>query len=159
MTKEEKDSKIQDLFDSHQDYFNYSGLILGLNCKFAPKMFHFKKGRVEEGKVIGLFKSELKDNLPIYIVKVNKEYDLEEEGLYLYNVDEHYSTNYEQDDSGRYLVPVSELTQIHYKPVEKNVKIESEDCDLSEMTLKDYAAIHLKKPCSEKEWLNNIIKQ
>jgi len=41
---------------------------------------------------------------------------------------------------------------------EMKLDVASEDCPLSEMTVKDLAAIMLMKPVSDKSWLNIIIK-
>ncbi len=84
-------------------------------------------------------------------------------------------------NSETYLVPVSELELVAGQPtpgivqmtVTKKPKIsidtilnkkqvtesfkEQEDAHYSEMTLRDLAAIFLKKPVSNKQWLNNLI--
>ena len=76
-----------------------------------------------------------------------------------------------------YLIPISELEIVSTKatvkvekkePVkniistsvlEEGFQKEKEDAHYSEMTIRDFAAIFLKQPVSNKKWLNNIINQ
>jgi hypothetical protein len=72
----------------------------------------------------------------------------------------------------RYLIPVSELMKVS-APVEKKVATSKQldlntffseiidpdqDVPLDQMTVRDLAAILLKKPVSNKKWLNDLIK-
>lgn len=102
--------------------------------------------------------------------------------------DEEYEKTAELDPGKvRYLVPLSELIVIkRYTPEEVNptakeeiiletdaekeiiensdfdfdspVKLTDKETPITEMTIRDFAAIILKKPVSKKEWLNEIIK-
>jgi hypothetical protein len=44
-------------------------------------------------------------------------------------------------------------------PFENNSQPVVEDAPYSEMTIRDYIAIHTGKPVSSKGWLNELIKQ
>jgi len=101
---------------------------------------------------------------------------------------EEYEKSTELDPAKvRYLIPLSELIVIkRYTPEEVNptqkeevimetdaekeiiensdfdfdspVKLTDKESPITEMTIRDFAAIILKKPVSRKEWLNEIIK-
>jgi hypothetical protein len=79
----------------------------------------------------------------------------------------------------RYLIPIADLINVTEHHNKKEVKVEpikdvtyevekeeqfldgpssGEDVPYDAMTLRDYAAIHLKLPVSNKKWLNQIIK-
>lgn len=97
------------------------------------------------------------------------------------NFREEYPTSEPDPISGhkRYFVPIVELvimTKPETKmlrtvttPEVKTVERESSASELAmtppdeadpltkEMTIRDYAAIHMRKPCSKKEWLNQLI--
>jgi transcriptional regulator len=45
------------------------------------------------------------------------------------------------------------------KDVEISLSDDDDDIPLSEITIKDLAAIMLMKPVSKKEWLNDLVKQ
>jgi hypothetical protein len=97
------------------------------------------------------------------------------------NFREEYPTSDPDPITGhkRYFVPISELILVT-KPEPKmlrtitspEVKTEERESNASElamtppdevdpltkdMTIRDYAAIHMRKPCSKKEWLNQLI--
>ena len=66
-----------------------------------------------------------------------------------------------------YLVPVAELVKIDKASVlnknksiadiSLNIADPEIDCPINAMTVRDLAAILLKKPVSQKDWLNRII--
>ena len=74
------------------------------------------------------------------------------------------------DSALRYLIPVSELVKV--KAPAKTIAERSgvqitefdqfssimEDAPMSDMTIRDLAAILLQKPISTKSWLNDLIK-
>lgn len=95
-----------------------------------------------------------------------------------------YNPNFEQeyyfvpktDDKGydRYFVPLTEFELVsgiptpgsmlypkkqEYSKTVPMVKKEYEDCHYNELTARDHACIQLKVAESNKEWLNNLIKQ
>ncbi len=90
----------------------------------------------------------------------------------MFRFNPHYDEEYEKTEPAanghfRYLVPVSELIKIDVQqPVEEPVgqfpdfdEIMDPDMDapLDQVTIRDLAAIMLKKPVSNKKWLNDII--
>ncbi len=108
--------------------------------------------------------------------------------LYRLRYNPHYNTEYEklpaveEGKSDRYIIPIAELVLIQKDPIGPDVAFEvaesspklktntqaelefpklmdpNLDAPFEQMTLRDYAAIHLKKSCSTKAWLNDIIK-
>jgi hypothetical protein len=69
----------------------------------------------------------------------------------------------------RYLVPVSELIKVNApdkKEPAKQLSVEffkdmmdpNTDAPIDQLTIRDLAAILLKKPVSQKKWLNEIVK-
>lgn len=106
--------------------------------------------------------------------------------LYRWRWNPHFEQEYENTDkqgentsSRRYLVPVSELELIEEKQTTEERKEEKEEAPLSnnikekapefilsdqsldlpirDMTMRDFAAIMLRRPCSQKQWLNELI--
>jgi len=93
--------------------------------------------------------------------------------LYKWRYNPHYEEEYEKTEPAanghfRYLVPISELVKIEFD-VQENTEtgmfpnfeeIMDPDLDspISQLTIRDVAAILLKKPVSHKNWLNEIIK-
>lgn len=94
------------------------------------------------------------------------------------NYKEEYVTSDSDGKSTRYYVPISELvivtkpelknlsTKIENTTVERESKISELLCKpfdittdplVKELTIRDYAAIHMKKPISNKLWLNELI--
>jgi hypothetical protein len=83
--------------------------------------------------------------------------------------EDEYDTTPTTDSALRYLIPVSELVKV--KAPAKTVATRAGvavtefedfsnllDCPVSEMTVRDLAAILLKKPVSNKSWLNDLVK-
>lgn len=176
---EDKRSKIAKLRERHQPVFEALGVPEAI---FIPKMAYKPTGKDE--KHLGFFPSELSKDSDIYTEFVSRENDSEdpERTLYKLRHNPHYATEYEQTlpknpgetSSIRYLVPVSELVVIHSEMIlngEQGQKQQREqmesfpmvdpetDPPFSTMTLRDYAAIKLRVPESNKPWLNDMIKK
>lgn len=180
---EDKRSKIAKLREKHQPVFEALGVP---DAVFIPKMAYKPAGKDE--KHLGFFPSELGKEADIYTEFVSRENNSEdpERTLYKLRHNPHYATEYEQTlpktpgetSSIRYLVPVSELVVVDSDrilgnqgaPVQniqtQQTQFESfpiidpeTDPPFSTMTLRDYAAIHMKTPQSNKEWLNVMIRQ
>jgi hypothetical protein len=95
------------------------------------------------------------------------------------NFREEYPTSEPDPVTGhrRYFVPIAELmlmTKPEPKMLRTTTEVKTEERESSanelamtppdeadpftrEMTIRDYAAIHMRKPCSKKEWLNQLI--
>jgi hypothetical protein len=151
---------------------------------FIPKSAYIPRGKNEH--YVSFFPSELTRKEDIYTEFVS--YDLTPEDpdrtLYKLRANPFFDEEYEktEDANFRYLVPVKELEKIvigdpeftensEFAELDSIVSLkpkaqESENLSsdptteikLSDITLKDFAAVMLKVPCSDKEWLNNLIK-
>ena len=152
---------------------------LGVSSFFlVGKMAYLDKGK----KVISFFQSEISKGQDIFIEFTNRFNVPEDANRVLYrwrfnpHFEEEYDKTLESDPSKvRYLVPIDELKVVKkYSPAviisttqtetEKETDFEfsmpdpEKDPLISELTIRDLAAILLQKPVSNKEWLNNIIK-
>lgn len=176
MTPQERKDKVKVLLDEHQEYFRLNDIV---DPAFIPKMAYRPKDKDE--KYLSFFTSELENNKEIYTEFVSVDYDSEDplRTLYMLPFNPHWKEEYEMITSSsgfqRHLVPTAELkviNDIKSRTPKKEVKkkeIKSikdfglmnpdEDCTLQNITLKDIAALWLKKPVSDKKWLNKIIKQ
>ena len=141
---------------------------------FIPKCAYVPKGMSELH--IGFFASEVKKGRDIYTEFTSIDLDPEDptRTLYKWRFNPHYEEEYEKTDPGpnghfRYLVPVSELIKVEIVPEEplaegnmfpdfEEIMDPDLDAPLSQLTVRDIAAIMLKKPVSSKKWLNDIIK-
>jgi hypothetical protein len=90
--------------------------------------------------------------------------------LYKWVFNPHWRTEYDvieatESIQERYMIPVSELRVVQ-QPVaqtQKEIKLPTLDLGPTDepfnmLTIRDLAAIMLKKPVSNKQWLNEIIK-
>jgi hypothetical protein len=94
--------------------------------------------------------------------------------LYKWKFNSFWSEEYEEVESDkpeiseRYLIPVSELVKVSTpektvapKQLEFNgfdeIMNTDQDAPLDQLTIRDLAAIMLKKPVSQKKWLNDLI--
>jgi len=176
LTSAERREKTEILIQEHLWKFDVLKIT---NPLFIPKSAYIPRGKNEH--FISFFPSELNRNEDIYTEFVS--YDLVSEDtertLYKLKVNPFYDEEYEKTDDAnfRYLVPVKELEKIVIsnpdaefselddlitlkKPetkIETNVYDELTDIPLSEISVRDFAAIMLKKPISNKDWLNKLI--
>ena len=180
-TTEEKRELSKKLFKKHEPIFKEIGLEDPL---FIPKMNYYHKSL--NCRVVGFFESELKFGRDIYVEYVDRYHKPEDPLRRLYKWAFSNPEKLEKDDSDKrfikYLVPVTDFVLIKQsvpeldlpwkddpndpiieKPIEKTVTASVEkrlsDMPISEMTVKDLVAILHRKPISEKDWLNEIIKQ
>jgi hypothetical protein len=159
LTTEDRKKRIADLRTKHQPVFELLGIPDAL---FFPKMAYYPKGGDE--KVLSFFPSELRKGYDIYTEFVSRDYTIEdsERTLWKWSYNPHWEEEYETtaDAQARCLIPVRELVKVQV-PTKNDLNFFSEedlDCSLSEMTVRDLAAILLKKPVSNKAWLNNLVK-
>jgi hypothetical protein len=143
---------------------------------FIPKMA-YKPAKKDE-KHITFFASEIERaeyyDVPknIYTEFVSSEYIPEDpkRTLYKWVFNPHWRTEYDvieatESIQERYMIPVSELRVVQ-QPVaqtQKEIKLPTLDLGPTDepfnmLTIRDLAAIMLKKPVSNKQWLNEIIK-
>ena len=166
---ESRYAKVQELRKYHQATLDAFGRP---DADFIPKMAYIPKGKEE--LCIGFFPSEMKRGVDFFTEFVDKNLQPEdpERKLYLWKYNQFWETEYEQVDNGSYvwaMVPVSELYVVDSKDYVTKVKTNefeligkavesiSEDAPISELTIKDLAAILLNKPCSDKPFLNKLI--
>ena len=164
-----RQEKTEELYAFHDWQFKLLGED---NPVFIPKCAYVPKGMGEQH--IGFFLSEVKKGKDIYTEFTSIDLDPEDptRTLYKWRFNPHYEEEYEKTEPAanghvRYLVPVSELIKIDVQqPVEEPVgqfpdfdEIMDPDMDapLDRVTIRDLAAIMLKKPVSNKKWLNDII--
>lgn len=162
-----RQEKTEELYAFHEWVFK----ILGEdNPVFIPKCAYVPKFMTEQH--IGFFLSEIKKGKDIYTEFTSIDLDPEDptRTLYKWRFNPHYEEEYEKTEPGanghfRYLVPVSELLKIERvkdEPVNEfpdfdEIMDPDLDAPLSQITVRDLAAIMLKKPVSNKKWLNDII--
>ena len=156
----------------------YGKLVYPRNSELYTSFFHSEISRGNDIYIEATTRDFVpeKEDRALYMWKFNPHFD------------EEYEKTVEIDASKiRYLVPLSELIVIkRYTPEEVNpttkeevivetdaekeiienkdfdfdspVKLTDKESPITEMTIRDFAAIMLKKPVSRKEWLNEIIK-
>jgi hypothetical protein len=166
--------KIADLRVKHQPLFDS---LDNKDALFYPKMAYLNsKGE----KIISFFPSEIGRGEDIYTEFVSRDYVSEDPDrkLYKWKYNPFFETEYDTTTPHpitgdiRYEIPINELIEVSNGDTEvpwytdeelANKEIEAvlpdSDIDLpmAEMTMRDYAAIHLAKPVSRKAWLNDII--
>ena len=150
---------------------------------FFPKMAYTPFGKSE--KHVAFFASEINKGQDVYLefCDINDTPEDPERKLYRWRFNPHFESEYEKTEPHattghcRYLIPIEELTVIKMNTPEppkmlstKTPEKKSEpqltlglntdvtDAPVSEMTIRDLAAILLKKPVSERVWLNDLIK-
>lgn len=165
---EDKKSKIARLRTKHQPVFDAMGIP---DAVYIPKMAYTPRGKDE--KHLGFFPSELRKGEDIYTEFVSAENDPEDPDRTLYRLrhNPHWETEYETtskpgDATVRYLIPIAELTKV--EGVQPSKKLDKDELSLVDpeldppyntMTLRDYAAIQLGVPESNKQWLNDMIRK
>lgn len=174
LKEKEKDykTKVAELREYHQETFNALGIP---DAYFYPKIAYRPKGKEELH--ISLFPSELRKGTDVYTEFVAGDTEPQDPNRTLWRLyfnphwEEEYDTTTPSDDPKmRYLIPVSELVKVTAPSkfnASANLKVTEfddfsnllqDDAPMSEMTIKDLAAILLKKPISNKKWLNDLVK-
>ena len=168
MKPSERKAKIKELYKEHAEYFRLNDIVDPI---YIPKMA-YRHGDKDE-KFIALFASELEHTNDMYTEFVSKEYESEDpkRTLYKINYNPHWLEEYEISTSSsgfkRHMIPIAELKVINDITSRNAPKITEvkdfglmnpdQDCTLSNVTLKDIAALWFKQPISDKKWLNKII--
>jgi hypothetical protein len=161
-TKEERSAIVAKMKDFH---FETMRRLTSKNIYFFPKVPYLGANGI---KVIGMFKSELeKAGDDVFVELVNKNYESldPKRTLYRFRHNPHFRQEYEmaQPNNERYNIPIDEL-EIVWKLPEiqaKEISIDTDNLDdsnIAQMTVRDLAAIMLKRPVSAKPWLNELIK-
>lgn len=163
---EERKAKVAELRKEHQPVFEALG---EPDALFYPKLAYRPEGK--DDPHMAFFVSELRRGVDIYTEFVGSNCDSEDPDrtLWKWNYNPHWEEEYDNTeglDNGplRYLVPVSELIKVKIPKANKVVEQLSledfglEDAPISDMTIRDLAAILLNKPVSTKKWLNDLLK-
>jgi hypothetical protein len=172
--KQWKKDKLTAIRDYHKDLINDLGIsVSDFNMK---KSFRDKHGR----EVVGIFSSEFERSKGFFFELITSDLDPEDPERKVYRVppNPNYEEEYEINQKNSYNVPLEELRVINpysaaiskfssvvtpEKTKEKTLNIQRievplEDAPYSEMTIRDYMAIHTGKPVSQKAWLNELVK-
>lgn len=138
--------------------------------------------------VVGIFPSEFKKTKGFFFELIDSDLNPADPERKVYRVpfNSAFEEEYELNAKGSYLVPVEELKVVHrssvaiskmsaftgtddsvFKVTQKAQEAVSnipkapalmEDAPYSDMTIRDYYAIHTHRPVSAKTWLNELIK-
>jgi len=164
--------KTEELFREHEYKFKLLDIE---NPLFIPKCAYKPYGGSD--LVLGFFPSELKRGVDIYteFTSIDLEPEDPKRTLYKLRHNPHYADEYEATEPNaqghvRYLVPVDELIKIEIKqedplpntgvfPNFDDIMDPNMDAPLNSMTIRDLAAIMLREPVSQKQWLNELIKK
>lgn len=162
--------KAVELLKHHEDVLKANDIE---NPVFIPKCAY--KPHDKDFLHIGFFPNELQKGQDIYTEFVSMDLIPEDPERTLYKLihNPHFEEEYELATSKsssyeRYLIPVSELIKIEFPKISTedtqsgfpdfDMDVEGDE-PLARMTIKDLAAILLKKPVSDKKWLNKIIEK
>jgi len=171
-TSVNRQEKTEELIKHHDWKFK---IIQEENPLFIPKCAYFPKGKTE--MCLGFFQSELRKGKDIYteFTSIDLEPEDPSRTLYKWRYNPHFEEEYDKTEpsansttSVRYLIPVSELIKIEIQQEESapsafpdfdEIIDPDSDAPLSQITVRDLAAIMLKKPVSNKKWLNDLISK
>lgn len=174
--KKYKTAILEEIRDDHQSLIDNLGVSRN---DFQMKMaFYDKQAR----NVVGIFSSEFKKEKGFYFELITREFEPADEHRTVYKIpfNPAFEEEYELNEKGSYLVPLEELRIVNpasvaisgasailetpkpstsHKPaVTYKAPAPMEDAPFSEMTIRDYYAIHAGKPVSSRTWLNELIK-
>jgi len=168
---EDRRTRTAELRKAHQEYFDINDIS---SAKYIGKLAYRPPGKDE--LFVGFFSNELRGSEDIYVEFTGKNLEIEdpERNLYVWKYNTHWEEEYEKTDPGpsgsfRYLIPVAELIKVQKalpKVEKKAIKTTDIDFELMDpdtdapfeaLTVRDLAAILLKKPVSNKQWLNKLI--
>ena len=165
--------KIDELRALHEPVFQKLGVE---NPLFIPRICYIPIGETEQ--VVSFFEQDFAKGRDIYTHFVSKGYESEDpkNRLWKWKYNPYFATEYKRSDphpetgNYRYIVPVDELELIddtylkaisHLSgsdfDIDDEIPNPNEDPSIELMTIRDLAAIMLKKPVSRKKWLNEII--
>jgi len=177
-----KKGKLEAIRNYHQTLIEDLGIS---RTDFNMKMpFYDKHGKV----VVGIFASEFKKEKGFYFELIDRKLEPADPERKVYRVapSSSFEEEYELNEKGSYLVPLEELRVVNKQAVAisnasavtatddvterttfkaNKTSVQAyrapaamEDAPYSDMTIRDYYAIHTGKPVSAKPWLNELIK-
>ena len=175
-----KARKTKEIRDYNADLINDLGV--------GPYDFNMKSQfRDEQGRlVVGIFSSEFRKPKGFFFELIDSDLNPIDPERKVYRVppSSSFEEEYELNAKGSYLVPLEELKVVHrssvaiskmsaftgteetvFKVTQKAQEVNipkapapMEDAPYSDMTIRDYYAIHTNRPVSAKSWLNDLIK-
>jgi hypothetical protein len=186
MSEEEKTKykaqKTKEIRDYNKDLIEDLGIsVYDFNMKIQ---FYDEQARL----VVGIFPSEFKKPKGFFFELIDSDLNPTDPERKVYRIPPtaSFEEEYELTSKGSYLVPIEELKVVHRSSVAINklsaftgtdtpvfkvtqktqeavtyiAKAPSamEDAPYSDMTIRDYYAIHTNRPVSAKNWLNDLIK-
>lgn len=176
--REWKAQKLEAIRNHHIDLIRDLGI--------SPLDFNMKMPFYDDHKryVVGIFASEFKREKGFYFELVTRALDPIHSDRKVYRVppSSSFHEEYEMNEKGSYLVPLEELRIVNpaavaissssavtstdrvfsSKPAQEAPKPAApvaEDAPYSEMTIRDYMAIHTGKPVSLKPWINELVNK
>jgi hypothetical protein len=181
--KEWKRSKLEAIRTYHKTLIDDLGIsITDFNMKMP---FHNKQGALVVGIFSSEFKKEkgfyfelvtreldpVDPKRTVYRIPYNtafeEEYELNEKGSYLVPIEQLRSVNHQAVAISKYeaVRSTENVFTTNPNPIIKDMpmykapaSMDASDAPYSEMTIRDYYAIHTGKPVSAKTWLNELIK-
>jgi hypothetical protein len=183
--KEWKRNRLDAIREYHKDLISDLGIsITDFNMKMP---FHDKSGKLVVGIFSSEFRKEkgfffelvtrdlvpVDDKRTVYRIAFNiafeEQYELNEKGSYLVPIQELRSVNIPSVAISKYSAIETEdkVFTTATSPIDINkmpfytapAPMDDSDAPYSQMTIRDYYAIHTGKPVSGKTWLNDLIKQ
>lgn len=173
--KEWKKAKLDAIRAHHKDLINDLGI--------SPLDFNMKKSFYNSNgvEVVGIFGSEFRKEKGFFFELISSDLDPIDPERKVYRVPPNtcYEEEYELNQKNSHNVPLEELRVVNpysaaiskgssilsdvKKEDSKIVRIDKnlvtlDDVPYSQMTIRDYMAIHTGKPVSLKGWLNDLIK-
>ena len=180
-----KTSSLKAIRDYHRLLINDLGIP---ETDFNMKMpFYSKTGEM----VVGIFASEFNKEKGFFFELITRDLqpaDPNNRVVYRIAPSSEFEEEYELNEKGSYLVPISELRVVNVQSVaiskssavtssdsfalaskfsvtQEPVNVQAynapaamQDAPYSDMTIRDYYAIQTNKPVSAKNWLNDLIK-
>lgn len=175
-----KAQKLKDMRDYNKSLIEDLGI--------SPYDFNMKTQFYDEQRrlVVGIFPSEFKKTKGFYFELIDSDLNPSDPDRKVYRIppSDSFEEEYELNSKGSYLVPIEELRVVNRSSVaiskysaisdgpDDSIKSSSsqtrlnvpkapalmEDAPYSDMTIRDYFAIHTGKPVSTKTWLNDLIR-
>jgi hypothetical protein len=172
--------KLQELRQYHQGTFDALGIPDAL---YIPKLIYRPQGKDEMH--FSMFVGELRKEQDVYTEAVSQAKDPEDinRTLYVWRYNPHWLEEYDTTEpmangQVRYLIPAAELVKVNIPGKEDKKTISTkgkspaaplvmdfdeildpeQDAPFDQLTVRDIAALLLKRPVSNKKWLNDLLK-
>lgn len=171
--KEWKKAKLDAIRNHHADLIK--------DLEISPLDFNMKKSFYNKNgvEVVGIFGSEFRKEKGFFFELISSDLDPIDPERKVYRVPPciNYDEEYELNPKNSYNVPLEELRVVNpaavaigksavvmssdsydFRKEKAELNLSKLDAPYSEMTIRDYVAIHTGRPVSNKEWLNDLVK-